>query len=137
MNSTSVLTRRSRPRPRPTSTSLCATCRTLRGRSPTRRPRAWAIRHGRVRPGQDRRGSPAGTTAARTRAAFSPLLVLMWVALVYGAVTLFGIGGGDRPLAIVLIIAAFAFLKRLFGFGGRRRGPRGPKGPRRGQGPRF
>jgi len=74
------------------------------------------------------------------RAAFAPLLVLMWVALVYGAVTLFGIGGGDRPLAIVLLIAAFAFLKRLFGFGGRRRGsrgPKGPRGPRRGRGPRF
>jgi Domain of unknown function (DUF1707) len=77
------------------------------------------------------------------RAAFAPLLVLMWVALVYGAVTLFGIGGGDRPLAIVLLIAALAFLKRLFGFGGRRRGsggsrgPKGPRGPRRGRGPRF
>ena len=53
----------------------------------------------------------------------------MWVALIWGAVTLFGVGG-DRPLAIVLLIAALAFLKRLFGFGGRRRGggPRGPKG---------
>jgi hypothetical protein len=75
------------------------------------------------------------------RAAFAPLLVLMWVALIFGAVTLFGIGGGDRPLAIVLLIAAVAFLKRLFGFGGRRRGsggPRGPRGPRRGpRGPRF
>jgi hypothetical protein len=64
--------------------------------------------------------------------------VLMWVALIYGAVTLFGIGGGDRPLAIVLLIAAFAFLKRLFGLGGRRRGSGGPRGPRRGpKGPRF
>jgi len=72
------------------------------------------------------------------RAAFAPLLVLMWVALIFGAVTLFGIGGGDRPLAIVLLIAAFAFLKRLFGFGGRRRGSGGPRGPRRGpKGPRF
>jgi hypothetical protein len=84
-----------------------------------------------------------GTGSGRRygRAAFAPLLVLMWVALIFGAVTLFGIGGGDRPLAIVLIIAAFAFLKRLFGFGGRRRGsggPRGPRGPRRGsRGPRF
>lgn len=69
------------------------------------------------------------------RAAFAPLLLLMWVALVFGAVTLFGIGGGDRPLAIVLIIAAFAFLKRLFGFAGRRRGPGGRRGPR-GRGPR-
>ena len=70
------------------------------------------------------------------RAAFAPLLVLMWVALVFGAVTLFGIGGGDRPLAIVLLIAAFAFLRRLFALGGRRRSPGGPRGPRRGWGPR-
>ena len=66
------------------------------------------------------------------RAAFAPLLVLMWVALIIGAVTLFGIGG-DRPLAIVLLIAAVAFLKRLFGFGGRGRG----RGPRRSRGSRF
>ena len=70
------------------------------------------------------------------RAAFAPLLLLMWVALIFGAVTLFGVGG-DRPLAIVLLIAALAFLKRLFGFGGRGRGPEGPRGPRRGRGPRF
>jgi hypothetical protein len=70
------------------------------------------------------------------RAAFAPLLVLMWVALVFGAVTLFGIGGGDRPLAVVLFIAALAFLKRLFGFGGRRRGSGGPRGPRGRRGPR-
>ena len=72
------------------------------------------------------------------RAAFAPLLVLMWVALIVGAVTLFGIGGGDRPLAIVLLIAAFAFLKRLFGLGGRRRGSGGPRrAPRGPRGPRF
>jgi hypothetical protein len=72
---------------------------------------------------------------------FAPLMMLAWVALVIGAVTLFGIGGGDRPFAIVLLLAAFAFLKRLFGFGGRRRGGGGPRrsrGPRRGsRGPRF
>ena len=87
-----------------------------------------------------RSGWDHGSDHRHGRAAFAPLLVLMWVALIYGAVTLFGIGGGDRPLAIVLIIAAFAFLKRLFGFGGRRRGsggPRGPRGPRRSKGPRF
>jgi hypothetical protein len=73
------------------------------------------------------------------RAAFAPLMALMWVALIFGAVMLFGIGG-DRPLGIVLLLAALAFLKRLFGFGGRRgggRGPRGPRGPRRQRGPRF
>jgi Domain of unknown function (DUF1707) len=89
--------------------------------------------------------SDYGTGSGRRcgRAAFAPLLVLMWVALVFGVVTLFGIGGGDRPLAIVLLLAALAFLKRLFGFGGRRRGgggprgPKGPRGPRRGPRPRF
>jgi hypothetical protein len=88
-----------------------------------------------------RSGWDYGSDRRCGRAAFAPLLVLMWVALIFGAVTLFGIGGGDRPLAIVLLIAAVAFLKRLFGFGGRRRGsggPRGPRGPRRGpRGPRF
>lgn len=82
----------------------------------------------------------SGSDRRYGRAVFAPLLVLMWVALVFGAVSLFGIGG-DRPLAIVLLIAALAFLKRLFGFGGRRRGPggpRGPRGPRRGpRGPRY
>jgi Domain of unknown function (DUF1707) len=83
-----------------------------------------------------------GTGSGRRsgRAAFAPLMALMWVALIVSAVMLFGIGGGDRPLAIVLLLAAIAFLKRLFGFGGRRggsRGPRGPRGPRRQRGPRF
>ena len=86
-------------------------------------------------------GTGNGRRYGYGRAAFAPLLILMWVALVFGAVTLFGIGGGDRPLVVVLLIAAFAFFKRLFGFGSRRRGsggPRGPRGPRRGpKGPRF
>jgi hypothetical protein len=86
----------------------------------------------------------AGNGRRCGRNAFAPLMALMWVALVVGAVMLFGIGGGDRPIAIVLILAAFAFIKRLFGFAGRRRGsggsrgPRGPRGSRRGsRGPRF
>jgi Domain of unknown function (DUF1707) len=99
--------------------------------------------HGQAWPGPTRRSGwdyGAGYGHRCGRAAFAPLLTLMWVALIIGAVTLFGIGGGDRPLAIVLLLAALAFLKRLFGFGGRRRGPRGPRGPgpRRGpRGPRF
>jgi hypothetical protein len=71
--------------------------------------------------------------------AFAPLLGLVWIFVIIGAVMLFGIGGGDRPIAIVLILAALAFLKRLFGFRGRgrgSRGPRGPRGPRRGSRPR-
>ena len=67
---------------------------------------------------------------------FALLMGLVWVFVIIGAVTLFGIGGGDRPLAIVLIIAALAFIRRLFGLGGRRRGNGGPRGPRRPRGPR-
>ena len=84
-----------------------------------------------------------GNSRQSGRSVFAPLMMgLVWVALVVGAVMLFGVGGGDRPIAIVLILAAFAFIKRLFGFGGRRRGSggprRGPKGQRRGsRGPRF
>jgi hypothetical protein len=70
---------------------------------------------------------------------FAPMMALVWIALVASAVMLFGIGG-DRPLVLVLILAAFAFLRRLIGFGGRgrSRGPRGRRGPWRGpRGPRL
>ena len=85
----------------------------------------------------------AGYRRGRPSAIFAPLLGLVWICVILGAVMLFGIGGGDRPLGIVLLLAALALLKRLFGFGGRRRGwggpkgPRGPRGPRRPRGPRF
>jgi hypothetical protein len=81
-----------------------------------------------------RRGRPFGM--------FAPALGLMWAFLILGALMLFGLGGGDRPLAIVVLLAVFALLKRLFSFGVRRggrggggsKGPRGPKGPRGGRG---
>jgi hypothetical protein len=84
----------------------------------------------------------AGYRPGRPSPIFAPLLGLVWIFVIIGAVMLFGIGGGDRPLAIILLLAALAFLKRLFGFAGRRRGggprgPRGPKGPRGPRGPRF
>jgi hypothetical protein len=81
----------------------------------------------------------------RRYGAFAPLMGLVWAFVILGAVMLFGFGG-DRPLAIILIIAALAFLRRLFGLGGRRwgnggprgpRGPRGPGGPRGPWGPRY
>jgi hypothetical protein len=58
---------------------------------------------------------------------------LVWFFLILGSVFLFGLGGGDRPLAIVLFIAAMALVRRLFGLGRRRGcgGPRGPRGRRR------
>jgi Domain of unknown function (DUF1707) len=97
---------------------------------------------------------------SRPFAAFAPAMALVWAFVILGAVMLFGLGGGDRPLAIVVLLAVFALLKRLFSFGVRRSGrggragrggrggkggggggPRGPHGPRResrgGRGGRF
>ncbi len=60
-------------------------------------------------------------------------LVLLSLLLALGVFSIFGIGGGPRPFGFVLIIAAFALLRRLiFVIFGRRRGGRG--GPRRGGG---
>jgi len=58
---------------------------------------------------------------------FAPMMGLVWVFVILGAVSLFGLGGG-RPLAIVLFMAALALFRRLFGL--RRRGGGGPRGPR-------
>jgi hypothetical protein len=96
-------------------------------------------------------GWDSGSGYSRQRrpfAAFAPAMALVWAFVILGAVMLFGIGGGDRPLAIVILLAVFALLKRLFGFGVRRgrgggggprgpRGPKGPRGPRGGRGRRF
>ena len=64
--------------------------------------------------------------------AFAPLMGLIWFFVILGGVFLFGLGGGDKPLAIVLFLAALALVKRLFGLGRRHRcgGPRAPRGPR-------
>lgn len=86
-----------------------------------------------TRPTDYRRDQGAGQGSRRPFAVFAPLMGLVWVFIILGAVSLFGLGGGDRPLAIVLFIAALALFRRLFGFGRRRGmgGPRGPRGPRR------
>jgi hypothetical protein len=90
-----------------------------------------------TRPTGDYRDGYGGQGARRGHrgpfAAVAPLMGLVFVIL--GAVSLFGMGG-DRPLFVVLFIAALALFRRLFGFGRRRgaggsRGPRGPRGPRR------
>jgi hypothetical protein len=86
------------------------------------------------KPGQDYgNGGWGGSQRSCGRGSvFTPLLGLVWFVLILGSVFLFGLGGGDRPLAIVLFLAALALVKRLFGVGRRRRGggPRGPRGPR-------
>ena len=92
--------------------------------------------------GSDWDSGRAYSCRSRPFAAFAPVMALVWVFLILGAVMLFGLGGGDRPLAIVVLLAVLALLKRLFSFGVRRGGgrpkggggPRGPKGPHRGRG---
>jgi uncharacterized protein DUF1707 len=63
------------------------------------------------------RALQAGVPRSRSRsggafAAVAPLLAMFWVCAVLGGVFLFGIGGG-RPIAVVLFLAALAFLRRL------------------------
>ena len=87
-----------------------------------------------TRPGQDYgNGGWGGSQRPRGMGnAFAPLMGLIWVLLILGGAFAFGFGGADRPLAIVLIFAALALFRRLFGLSRRRRygGPRGPRGPR-------
>ncbi len=63
----------------------------------------------------------------RPFSSFAPMMGLVWVFVILGAVSLFGLGG-TRPFAIVLFMAALALFRRLFGL--RRRGGGGPRGPR-------
>jgi hypothetical protein len=75
--------------------------------------------------GYGRRRGAARRTVGTLVASF----VMMWALLALGIIAVFGLGGG-RPFGIVLIIAAFALLRRLIvGIFRRRRG--GPRGPRR------
>jgi hypothetical protein len=59
-------------------------------------------------PGQQSFRSGSG----RAFAALAPLLAMFWLCVVLGGVFLFGIGGG-KPIAVVLFLAALAFLRRL------------------------
>jgi Domain of unknown function (DUF1707) len=76
-------------------------------------------------------GCGGGQEGQRPRGfSFAPMIALVWLFVILGAVFLFGgIGGGGRPLAIVLFLAALALVRRLIGMG-RRRGSTGPRGPR-------
>jgi len=75
-------------------------------------------------------GWRAGAGRGLGRVAFS--VVLVWLLFIVGILGVFGIGAG-RPIGIVLVLAAFALLRRLLFiiFGRGRRGPRRGRGPRR------
>jgi hypothetical protein len=85
--------------------------------------REWQQRHDAWRAGAGRRLGRVAFTA-----------VLLWALFIVGILGVFGIGTG-RPIGIVLLLAAFALLRRLLFiiFGRGRRGPRGGRGrgPRR------
>ena len=88
-----------------------------------------------TRPGpDDSHGWGSGQEGQRPRGfSFAPMLAMVWLFVILGGIFLFGgIGGGGRPLAIVLFVAALALVRRLIGLGRRRGfpGPRGPRGPR-------
>ena len=90
-----------------------------------------------TRPGQDNGDGWGGSQGSqRPRGlggAFAPMMGMVWLFVILGSVFLFGgLGGGGRPVAIVLFLAALALVRRLIGLGRRRGfpGPRGPRGPR-------
>jgi hypothetical protein len=101
--------------------------------APARGPWAPPGAAGAGREWQQRQDSwRAGAGRGFGRVAFTA--VLLWALFIVGILGVFGIGTG-RPIGIVLILAAFALLRRLLFiiFGRGRRGPRGGRGrgPRR------
>jgi hypothetical protein len=88
--------------------------------------------HGPISPGPGQRYDQGGRSRG-PGGAFAPMLGVVWLLVILGSVMIFGLGGGDRPFAIVLFLAALALVRRLFGFGrrGGSRGPRVPRGRRR------
>jgi len=98
---------------------------------PWTRPGATDDEHGQGTRGDSWRGGPGpGRTLSRVIVSS----VLLWVLLIVGILGVFGIGTG-RPAGIVLIVAAFALLRRLlFIVFGRRRAGRGGGRGRGGRG---
>jgi len=76
-------------------------------------------------------GNSRSSGSWRPFALLAPVLALFWLCLILGGVFLFGLG--EKPIAIVLLLAALAFLRKLFrrGRGGRGRGRGGRCGRRR------
>ncbi len=77
-------------------------------------------------------GGQRGPQGPRRPGTFAPVMGLVWMFIILGSLLLFGFGGGGRPLVFVVLIAALALVRRLFGLGWRRGrgGPWGPRGPR-------
>jgi hypothetical protein len=78
------------------------------------------------------RGNAWRAGAGRGIGRIATVSVLVWMLFILGILGIFGLGTG-RPFGVVLVIAAFALLRRLLFmiFGRRMRGGRGGRGPRR------
>src|SRR5690349_22466341 len=77
--------------------------------------------HGPVAPGPGQQYGRGGWDGGRSRGpggAFAPMLGLVWLLVILGSVLMFGLGGGDRPIAIVLFLAALARGGGCLGLGG-------------------
>jgi hypothetical protein len=65
-------------------------------------------------------------SSSRGFAFLSPAIALLWLCLIFGSIFLFGFG--DKPFIVVVVLAALALLRRIFGRrgrgGGKRRGRR-------------
>lgn len=60
-------------------------------------------------------GSGSGSSTGRPFSFATALLTTVWSLVMLGALFAFGFGGGaERPIAIVLFLAALAVLRRLF-----------------------
>jgi hypothetical protein len=78
-----------------------------------------------------RSGGRSGAGSWRPYALLAPVLTLFWLGVVVlGAGFLFGFG--DKPFIVVVVLAALAFLRRIFGRR-RRVSARGGRGGRRGR----
>jgi hypothetical protein len=93
---------------------------------------AWGTATSDASSGWQGRGDGWRASAGRGAGRFVFASVLVWVLFMVGILGIFGIGTG-RPFGVVLVIAAFALLRRLvFMIFGRRRMGRGRgRGPRR------
>ena len=67
--------------------------------------------------------SRSSGSSSRGFSLLSPVIALLWLCLILGGVLVFGFG--DRPFIVVVVLAALALLRRVFGRGrGRGRGRR-------------
>jgi hypothetical protein len=63
-------------------------------------------------------GPRSSGSSSRGFGFLSPAIALLWLFLILGGILVFGFG--DRPFIVVIVLAAIALLRRIFGRGRRR-----------------